>query len=553
MSHGSLLNAGNTDFLDRLYDTYLKAPEDVSGDWRHFFARLSTAAPGVWSKSPGETSPEALSTLAEKQTAVLQLINAHRFRGHRQANLDPLNLYERPMVPDLVPGFHGLVEADLDKTFNSGSLVGPPEATLRNILATVRATYCGSIGAEYMYLTSTEQKRWIQARLEGTHGHYGLSRAKKRDLLKRLTAATKLEEYLHKKYVGQKRFSLEGAESLIALLDELIIYSGSRRVKELVIGMAHRGRLNVLVNIFGKHPKVLFGEFEGKIRTSKGSGDVKYHLGFSSDVNTSAGPVHIVLAFNPSHLEIIDPVVEGSVRARQERRDDHERNQVLPVLIHGDAAFAGQGVVMETLNLSETRGYGTGGTVHIVVNNQIGFTTSDPLDSRSTLYCTDVAKMVQAPIFHVNGDDPEAVVFLTQLALDFRLTFNKDVVIDMVCYRRHGHNEADDPMVTQPMMYTRIADRTGVRQIYAEQLVREEILKEHEADQMVTDYLQALEANQVVSRPMIQIRNKKEQLLVDWTPYQGNDWRAPASTALSAAAVEQLGLKLCDYPAHFEL
>nr|MBS0019366.1 2-oxoglutarate dehydrogenase E1 component [Gammaproteobacteria bacterium] len=552
MSHGSLLNAGNIDFLNRLYEIYLEAPENVNRDWRAFFESLPSVASDARRNVRDEGSLGSLSTLAGKQTAVLQLINAYRFRGHRQANLDPLNLYERPMVPDLVPGFHGLVEADLDKVFNSGSLVGPPEAPLQDLLATVQNTYCGSIGAEYMYLTSTEQKRWIQARLEGAHGQYGLTRAKKRDVLKRLTAATKLEEYLHKKYVGQKRFSLEGAESLIPLLDELILYSGSRRVKEIVIGMAHRGRLNVLVNIFGKHPKVLSGEFEGKVRVGKGSGDVKYHLGFSSDVNTSSGPIHIVLAFNPSHLEIIDPVVEGSVRARQERRNDHERNQVLPVLIHGDAAFAGQGVVMETLNLSETRGYGTGGTVHIVVNNQIGFTTSDPLDSRSTLYATDVAKMVQAPIFHVNGDDPEAVVFLTQLALDFRLTFNKDVVIDMVCYRRYGHNEADDPLVTQPMMYKKIREHQSVRQIYADQLIGENILKEQEAEQMVADYLGALEANQVVSRPMIQIRRKKEQFLVDWSPYVGSDWRAPADTAISEQAVEQLGLKMCAYPGHFE-
>jgi 2-oxoglutarate dehydrogenase E1 component len=553
MSHGSPLNAGNADFLTRLYDTYLEAPENVSRDWRAFFESLSRITSENHRTARDQRSSESLSTLAEKQTAVLQLINAYRFRGHRQANLDPLNLYERPMVPDLVPRFHGLLEADLDKIFNSGSLVGPPEAPLRDILATVRDTYCGSIGAEYMYLTSTEQKRWIQARLEGAHGRHELTRAKKRDLLKRLTAATKLEEYLHKKYVGQKRFSLEGAESLIPLLDELILYSGSRRVKEIIIGMAHRGRLNVLVNIFGKHPKVLSGEFEGKIRADKGSGDVKYHLGFSSDINTSSGPIHIVLAFNPSHLEIIDPVVEGSVRARQERRNDHERGHVLPVLIHGDAAFAGQGVVMETLNLSETRGYGTGGTIHIVLNNQIGFTTSDPLDSRSTLYCTDVAKMVQAPIFHVNGDDPEAVVFLTQLALDFRLTFNKDVVIDMVCYRRHGHNEADNPLVTQPMMYKKVLAKQDVRQLYAERLTLKGVLRKQEADQIVTDYLAALEANQVVSRPMIQPRDQRKHYFVDWSPYVGADWRAPVPTAISAAMVEQLGMKLCDYPEHFEL
>ncbi|MGF1616085.1 MAG: thiamine pyrophosphate-dependent enzyme, partial [Gammaproteobacteria bacterium] len=549
----------NTAFIEQLYQSYLEDPKGLSSTWRHFFDQLNQGgiqykATHLQALPPRGTPAQATSTtLTAKQAAVIELINAYRVRGHRRANLDPLRHFVRPAVPDLKPAYHGLTEGDLDISFHTGFPGGPATATLREILKTFRRVYCRSVGAEYMHLTSIEQKRWIQARLEGTRRGYGITRAKKRDVLKRLTAAKALETYLHKKYVGQKRFSLEGAESLIPLLDELILASGSRGVREIAIGMAHRGRLNVLVNIFGKHPQTLFGEFEGSAKPVEGSGDVKYHLGFSSHVHASSGPIHIVLAFNPSHLEIIAPVVEGAVRARQSRCHDWDRNRVLPVLIHGDAAFAGQGVVMETLNLSETRGYGTGGTVHIVLNNQIGFTTSHPLDSRSTLYCTDVAKVVQAPIFHVNGDDPEAVVFLTQLALDFRLTFNKDVVIDMVCYRRHGHNEADDPSVTQPMMYKKVATKQDVRQLYAERLILKGVLRKEEADQMVADYLAALEANQVVSRPMIQPRDQRKHYFVDWTPYQGNDWRAPASTALSAAAVEQLGLKLCDYPAHFEL
>ena len=360
-----------------------------------------------------------------------------------------------------------------------------------------------------------------------------------------------LEEYLGKKYVGQKRFSLEGGECLIPLLDELILRAGAAEVEEVVIGMAHRGRLNVLVNIFGKHPKELFGEFEGNIDVGKGSGDVKYHKGFSSDMKAPGGPVHMVLAFNPSHLEIISPVVEGSVRARQERRHDQARNQVLPVQIHGDAAIAGQGVVTETLNLSETRGFTTGGSLHIVVNNQIGFTTSHPLDSRSTLYCTDVAKMVQAPIFHVNGKDPEAVLFVARLALDYRMRFNKDVVIDMICYRRHGHNEADEPLVTQPMMYRKIRAQESLRSLYAKQLVGEGVVKEGEPEQMMEDYRAALEANQVVSRPMLEGHRTKFQ--VDWTPYLGGRWRDPVSTHIPDQTIERLGLKMSEIPADFEV
>ncbi len=551
------LSPENRAFLEQLLRIYSADPNRLSTDWRHFFDDLSQRA--VTSTGPqvastrGALRGTASTTLTARQAAVLELINAYRVRGHRRANLNPLRHFVRAAVPDLRPGYHGLTDADLDIMFYTGFPGGPAKAKLREVLKTLRRVYCRSVGAEYMHLTSLEQKRWIQVRLEGTRRGYGVTRAKKRDLLKRLTAAKALETFLHRKYVGQKRFSLEGAESLIPLLDELILAGGNRGVHELGIGMAHRGRLNVLVNIFGKHPQTLFGEFEGNTKPVGGSGDVKYHLGFSADVHAPSGPIHIVLAFNPSHLEIIDPVVEGAVHARQAVRNDWERNQVLSVLVHGDAAVAGQGIVMETLNLSETRGYGTGGSIHIVLNNQIGFTTSHPLDSRSTLYCTDVAKMVQAPIFHVNGDDPEAVVFLTQLALDFRLTFNKDVVIDMVCYRRHGHNEADDPQVTQPMMYAKVLAKQDVRQLYADRLIAKGLLSKQEADQMVTDYLAALEANQVVSRPMIQPRDQQKHYFVDWSPYVGTDWRECVSTALSEQAVEQLGLKMCEYPEHFEL
>ncbi|RKZ36935.1 MAG: 2-oxoglutarate dehydrogenase E1 component, partial [Gammaproteobacteria bacterium] len=560
MTDKAALDPANAAFLDQLFESFQADPHSVGPEWRSYFENLQEGSPSepATAVEPVRTqAPEAPATqfdadAAAKQVCVLQLINSYRFLGHRQANLDPLNLYERPAVPDLEPAYHGLAEPDMDQTFNTGSLMGPPEASLQEIVDIVRGTYCGSIGAEYMHITATEQKRWLQERLEPVRGRGEFSSDQKREILRSLTAARKLEEYLHKKYVGQKRFSLEGGDSLIPLLDELVRRAGSQDVKEIVIGMAHRGRLNVLVNILGKHPEVLFGEFEGKHAATSGSGDVKYHQGFSSDVETPGGPVHLVLAFNPSHLEIINPVVEGSVRARQVRRNDHARRIVLPILIHGDAAFAGQGVVMETLNLSETRGYGTGGTVHVVVNNQIGFTTSDPLDSRSSLYCTDVAKLVQAPIFHVNGNDPEAVLFVTQLALDFRMRFAKDVVIDMVCYRRFGHNEADEPLATQPMMYKKIHEQSGVRQQYADALVAEGVLKQGEPEQMSEDYVKSLESGNLVSSLTMAEAHSTDHL-VDWTPYLGAHWRDEATTAVPVETVERLGHKMCEHPDDFTL
>lgn len=550
MTDSSLLSGANAAYLEDLYQAYLNNSAKLPDEWRAYFQSLGR--PAAPSETLAGTESRYLETLAQRQAAVLQLIQSYRFRGHRQADLDPLKLHERLEVPDLDPAYHGLARDDMDRAFNTGTLAGASTATLREILEILKSTYCGTIGSEYMYITSTQQKRWIQKRLESCRGRPDFSPEKKRDILRWTTAARKLEDYLHRKYVGQKRFSLEGGENLIPLLDEIIQRGGGEGVKEFVIGMAHRGRLNVLVNILGKHPKDLFGEFEGKIDVGTGSGDVKYHLGFSSNVETPGGSVHLALAFNPSHLEIINPVVEGSVRARQERRNDQERKQVLPVLIHGDAAIAGQGVVMETLNLSETRGFATGGTVHVIVNNQIGFTTSDPLDSRSTLYCTDVAKMVQAPIFHVNGNDAEAVIFVTQLALDFRMEFNHDVVIDLVCFRRYGHNEADEPLVTQPMMYNKIREQKGPRRLYAEKLTAEGVLEQGEADKMCEGYLAALESgDNEVSRPVIE--DLDTTYLVDWTPYLDADWRDEVDTTVPVETVERLGLKLTVYPENFEL
>ena len=556
MSTQSVLSPANAAYLETLYEQFLADPNSVDQNLRTYFATFDEDTPTAAASAPTGSNPtsvtsSARSAFAEKQSAVLSYISAVRYRGHRQAKWDPLGLHENPSVPDLDPAYHNLTEGDMDSLFNTGSLFTDSEQTLRSINALLQDTYCGSIGAEFTHITSTEQKRWLQQWMEGMRGRPQFDADKKRDILRWLTAGRKLEEYLHKKYVGQKRFSLEGGESLIPLLDEIVQRAGGAGVKEVVVGMAHRGRLNVLVNIYGKHPRVLFGEFEGKIDVGTGSGDVKYHLGFSSDVTSPGGPVHVVLAFNPSHLEIINPVVEGSCRARQERRGDTNGAQVLPVLIHGDAAFAGQGVVMETLNLAETRGYGTGGTVHVVVNNQIGFTTSDPLDSRSTLYCTDVAKLVQAPIFHVNGDDPEAVVFVTQLAVDWRNEFGKDVVIDLVCYRRHGHNEADEPMVTQPMMYQRIRELKGVRRLYAEKLEAEGVIDSGYADELSAQYIRSLEDNQVVSRPTSD--NPDMQHLVNWSPHVNCPWDEPCDTTVPAERLHALGAKLTAIPETFDL
>jgi 2-oxoglutarate dehydrogenase E1 component len=553
----SSLYSGNAWFIEEIYELYLADPQSVDEHWRAFFASLPDGQGPTQdvahspiqqafaerakrplralSRAPDES---ALRTFADKQVSVLQLINAYRFRGHRQADLDPLRQYDRPEVAELDPAYHGLDEADLNRRFNTGSLHGPDQATLEQILEIVRTTYCSSLGAEYMHITETAEKRWIQAKLEPSRAQPGFDADTRRNILDRLVAAGTLEEYLHKKYVGQKRFSLEGGESLIPLLDTVVQGAGTAGVDEVVIGMAHRGRLNVLVNILGKHPGDLFDEFEGKKVSDIGSGDVKYHLGYSSDIQTPGGTVHLTLSFNPSHLEIIDPVVEGSVRARQDRRKDKDRSRILPILIHGDAAFSGQGVVMETLQLSQTRGYSTGGTVHVVVNNQIGFTTSDALDSRSTLYCTDVAKMIQAPILHVNADDPEAVVMVASLALAYRTEFKKDVVIDLVCFRRYGHSEADEPSATQPVMYQKIRQHPTAKALYAAELEKAGVIKADELAQMEQAYIDSLENNAPVSRPLV--RDAISQHRIDYTRYKDTHWDEPHDTSLDVATIERL-------------
>ena len=534
----SQLSGGNAAFVEELYEAYLADREAVPPKWRQYFDSLQTAGRTDVAHTPimnavadvarrGARGLLVMQTAEHsadqaKQGAVLKLVNAYRTRGHLAANLDPLGLTPPESVPDLSPEFHGLAQSDLGTEFDVGSLMGKQRRVLRDALAQLTASYCGSIGAEYMHISDYPQRRWMQERLEGPAGKFGFSVEKRKRILDRLTAAEGLERYLHTKYVGQKRFSLEGGDSLIPLVDEMIQRAGAGGSKDVIIGMAHRGRLNVLINTLGKPPRELFDAFEGKHDDHDDpahSGDVKYHLGFSSDVATPGGTVHLALGFNPSHLEIIDPVVAGSVRARQARRQNADRTQVVPVLIHGDAAFAGQGVVMELLQMSQARGYGVGGTIHIVINNQVGFTTSHPQDARSTRYCTDVAKIVSAPVFHVNGDDPEAVVYCAQLALDYRQTFKRDVVIDLVCYRRHGHNEADEPAATQPLMYQNIRSRPTTREMYARKLEAENVIAEGEAKAMMDAYRNALDKGEPVVPELTHADLGQKHVAVDWSPY----------------------------------
>ncbi len=564
MLSNSYLFGSNMPFIEELYERYLENPAAVSAEWRDYFDQLQNLPGGAdVAHTPivnafaqlAKSGPirTVNSGVADKrQIGVLQLITAYRFLGNRWAQLDPLKRVERPAIAELEPAYYGFTEADFGAVFSTGSFAwGGDEATLREILEVLRQTYCGTIGAEYMYIADVAQKRWIQQRLEPIRGTPVFQVEQKRRFLERITAAETLEKYLHTKYVGQKRFSLEGGESTIVALDELIRVAGRLGVAEMVIGMAHRGRLNVLVNTLGKSPAMLFSEFEGKHSEDLSAGDVKYHKGFSSDINTPAGPVHLTLAFNPSHLEIANPVVEGSVYARQRRRGDKEGNQVLPVLLHGDAAVAGQGIVQECLNFSQTRGYGTGGTVHIVVNNQIGFTTSDPRDYRSTLYCTDIFKVIEAPIFHVNGDDPEAVAYVTQLAMEFRHQFKKDVVVDLVCFRKLGHNEQDEPMVTQPLMYKKIGMHPGTRKVYADKLVTQGVLAADDPDQMIKDYRAALDEGRLIEGPAL--TNHTRMFAVDWSPFIGHPYTDECDTRVPTSELQRLAGRITAVPDNFTL
>lgn len=561
----SHLFGSNASYVEELYEQFLTNPAAVDAHWQTYFTNLQQ---GLSQKDVAHTPIiEGFAELAKKtqrtvfienpdnakkQVAVWQLIEAYRHIGCHRAKLDPLDRHQIPYVAELDMTFYGLNNADLNTEFSvNHTYFGQERLTLKALIEKLEKTYSSSIGLEFMHASNHEEKRWWQKKLESIQAKPAFNVDEKKHILERITAAEGLERYLHTKYVGQKRFSLEGGDTFIAAMDEVIQSAAKHGVQEIVIGMAHRGRLNVLVNTLGKMPKDLFAEFEGKQASDLPAGDVKYHQGFSSDVVTPSGPVHLTLAFNPSHLEIVNPVVIGSTKARQDRRGDTKGQQVLSVLIHGDAAFAGQGVVMETLNLAMTRGYGTGGTMHVVINNQIGFTTSDPRDTRSTTYCSDVVKMIEAPVLHINADDPEAVILATQLAVEYRNTFAKDVVVDIICYRKLGHNEQDTPAMTQPLMYKKIAQHPGTRQLYAEQLIREKVITETEADAFIKNYRQKLDAGECTTA-LVTNPDFKNKYATDWAPFLNKKWTDEVDTSVPLAELQQLTEKITTIPEAFK-
>ncbi|MFO7286649.1 MAG: 2-oxoglutarate dehydrogenase E1 component [Gammaproteobacteria bacterium] len=564
------LQGANASFIEALYETYLESPDRVPERWRRYFEGIGPDRDEVAhgpirdaisqrlarpASSSGRAVP-ADTTASEKQAAVSRLIQVYSLRGHQIADLDPLGLWKRHTPAVLKLDFLGLEPSDFDREFYTGGLAGTGHNSrmkLHDILALLRKIYCGKLAAEFAHISRARERLWLRERFENCRVHWQLSKDEQRAVLRSLTRAEGIERYLNTKYVGQKRFSLEGGETLIPMLDDLIQRAGERGVQEIVIGMAHRGRLNVLVNVLGKSPQELFSEFEGAydLSTLKGSGDVKYHMGFSADLRTPGGNVHVVLAFNPSHLEIVNPVVEGSVRARQDRRGDRAGDLVVPVLIHGDAAVAGQGVVAETLQLSQTRAFYTGGTIHIIINNQIGFTTSDPQDSRSTPYCSDIAKMIEAPVFHVNGDDPEAALAAIRLALDYRQTFHKDVFIDLVCYRRLGHNEADEPAATQPIMYQTIRKHPSVLTIYSRKLEELGVVSKKEIEEIADAYRACLDEGRNPNENALGMLGNKHT--VDWTRYQQGSLSEAVDTSVPMAELKRLAELMTKVPENFPL
>ena len=568
----SPLQGANAAYVEWLYEQYLAEPGSVPVEWQRYFGSLGTASAEVAhgpivravgkrlrDRSAGDAGGRAAqpreAPASEKQAAVSRLIQVYSLRGHQIADLDPLGLWERPVPTVLRLDFLGLDDSDMAREFYAGALAatGQTQLKLADILALLKHIYCGKLAAEFAHISRARERLWLREQFETARVHGTFGAAEQITVLDSLTRAEGIERYLNTRFVGQKRFSLEGGETLIPMLDDLIQRAGEQGVQELVFGMAHRGRLNVLVNVLGKSPSDLFSEFEGDydLAALKGSGDVKYHMGFSADVRTPGGNVHIALAFNPSHLEIVNPVVEGSVRARQDRRGDTLGEKVLPVLIHGDAAFAGQGVVAETFQMSQTRAFYTGGTVHIVVNNQIGFTMSDPADSRSTMYCSDLAKMVEAPVFHVNGDDPEAAVTAIRLALRYRQVFHKDVVIDLVCYRRLGHNEADEPSATQPAMYSAIREHPSVRVLYAQKLTSAGVVTPAQVEEMAEGYRRALDEGRNPNQAALGMIGN--QYTVDWSRYHGAALGDSINTSLPEAEIARLAALVNTVPAHFKL
>ena len=576
----SILSGANAAFISDLYARYLRDPRTVDPSWVEFFAGLpeeaaaaSAAVKGPsWAPKNGHANGEAavkangaavavadVTAAARDTIRAIMLIRAYRIRGLLQAKLDPLGLEKREPHPELEPETYGFGEADYDRPIFIDNVLGLGDtATLREIMSVLRDTYCGTIGVEFMHMSDPDQKRWIQERIEGIRNHTEFTPKGKTAILERLTAAETFEKFLDKKFTGTKRFGLDGGESAIPALEQIIKRGGQLGVREIIIGMPHRGRLNVLANFMGKPFAAIFSEFQGNAANPEdvqGSGDVKYHLGTSSDREFDGTSVHLSLTANPSHLEAVNPVTLGKVRAKQMQRKslprEEQMSEVMGLLMHGDAAFAGQGLVPETLLLSELRGYRTGGTIHFIVNNQIGFTTA-PAYSRSSPYPTDVAKTIQAPIFHVNGDDPEAVVHVARISTEFRQRFKKDVILDMICYRRHGHNEGDEPSFTQPIMYREIAKHPTTRTIYAERLVKEGVLTAEEAKRQVTDFSAHLESQFEAAKGYKP--NKADWLEGKWSGFEvasGEDRRG--ETGASLQALREVGGALTRVPEKFNL
>lgn len=561
LAANAYLSGGSAPYIESLYALYQSDPSAVSSSWRDYFAELTRQEPQWVSHAPireamanaprvARSAPVPTSTEG-KQGHVDALITAYRRFGHLNADINPLNTH---VISDqrLQLAFHHLTEADLETVFDTRGLLPAQQATLSVILARLKSIYCSKIGVEYSRITQDEERLFLQHALEDTASEYVITDAMQRRLLKKLVAAQGLEHYLDVRYPGQKRFSIEGTDSLIPLMDHLTQLAGQMGLKEIVIGMAHRGRLNVLLNVMGQTSQKLFDEFEGTLDMGLTTGDVKYHRGFSSDVATDHGAVHLSLFFNPSHLEFINPVVLGSVRSRQYRQSG-ERNPgyAMPVLIHGDAAFAGQGIVMETLNMSQTNAYGVGGTVHIIVNNQIGFTTHQEKDARSSHYCSDPAKMIDAPIFHVNADDPESVIRVIKMAFDYRMRFHKDVVIDLVGYRRHGHQEVDEPRATQPLMYQFIRSHDTVATHYAKQLIANQVVTQAEVDGWFEAYRAQLDAGE----PVVDLlpEGLSHHYAENWTPFLNQSWCQSIDTGVAAETLDRLGKHLTTLPDGFVL
>ena len=565
----SHFSSGHEAYLESLYETYINNPNELSEEWVSFFKNLPHHE-----TSNGEMShktiieefknitrnnnvqikqKEKIGSIDSRQGRVIRLIQSYRNRGHQRANLDPLGMMERNIIEDLDINFHGLSNEDLDEEFYTDTFkTGYEKTELREIIKRLEEIYCGKIGIESNHIMDSKERRWFQKKFESKLQDYSFSKEEKLNIFERLNSAEGLAKYLSAKYPGMKRFGVDGAEALVPLVETVIQECGKMGASQICFGMAHRGRLNLLVNVLGKLPSELFSAFDEDYELDgANTGDVKYHLGFSSNFNTPGGEVHVSLFNNPSHLEIVDPVVIGSVRARQDRLGDTNRDQVIPVLLHGDAAFSGQGVVMESLQMSQTRGFTVGGTIHVIVNNQIGFTTSNKNDARSTDYSSDVAKIIQAPVIHVNGDDPEMVLNAIKIACQYRKKFKKDIVVDLFCYRRRGHNEADDPSATQPLMYNKISNHPSVLKQYEAKLLSQDLLSETESKNIKQKYRKSLEGGKSVAKNLAE--NPNDSMWFDWEPYIDNKWWANVETGFHDKKFKNLAENIVKVPDSFQL